>query len=293
MTVPTATEPPAPTSARSGVVAHRGASAQYPELTRISYEKAIDQGAQALEVDIRLTSDGVPVLLHDPRTARVADRDLWVHSSTLDELSSLDLGSWHPVHRQPEPLLTLRSFLVMAEAHPDVRLFLETKHPVPSGGRVETVLRDELRYFGLDRPATTAQSRAVMMSFSVMAVRRFRALAPTIPTVQLRERRNVLKSWPAEGFGAQLMGPSIGAIRARPWLVEYWRSRGMGTYCWTVDDPADLSLCRDLGVDWVGTNVPSRARQVLAAGGVGHGARSGAARGAAATARTEAEGPRS
>lgn len=244
-------------------MAHRGASAEFPELTRIAFQEALDQGAEALELDVRLTADGVPVLLHDPRTGRVADRDLWVHSSTLDELSGLDVGSWHPSHRTAEPPLTLRSLLVMAEAYPDVKLFLETKHPVPGGGRVETVLRDELRYFGLDRPAGFARSRAVMMSFSVLAVRRFRRLAPEIPVVQLRERRNVLKSWPAEGCGAQLMGPSIGALRARPWLVEYWRSRGMGTYCWTVDDPADLLLCRDLGVDWVGTNVPSRALQVL------------------------------
>lgn len=264
MTVPaTTTHLPSPASTRSGVVAHRGASARFPELTRIAFQEALDQGAEALELDVRLTADGVPVLLHDPRTGRVADRDLWVHSSTLDELSALDVGSWHPSHHTSEPPLTLRSLLVMAEAYPEVKLFLETKHPVPSGGRVEAVLRDELRYFGLDRPAEFARSRAVMMSFSVLAVRRFRQLAPQIPVVQLRERRNVLKSWPAEGCGAQLMGPSIGALRARPWLVEYWRSRGMGTYCWTVDDPADLLLCRDLGVDWVGTNVPSRALQVL------------------------------
>lgn len=263
MTVPVTTHLPSPVPTRSGVVAHRGASAEFPELTRVAFEQALEQGAEALEVDIRLTADGVPVLLHDPRTGRVADRDLWVHNSPLDELSTLDLGSWHPTHRQPEQVLTLRSFLVLAEAYPDVKLFLETKHPVATGGRVETVLRDELRYFGLDRPSSYARSRAVMMSFSVMAVRRFRQLAPEIPVVQLRERRNVLKSWPAEGFGAQLMGPSIGALRARPWLVEYWRSRGLGTYCWTVDDPADLLLCRDLGVEWVGTNVPSRALQVL------------------------------
>lgn len=263
MTVPATTPLQSPVPTRSGVVAHRGASAEFPELTRVAYQKALDQGAEALEVDIRLTADGVPVLLHDPRTSRVANRDIWVHSSTLDQLSTLDLGTWHPIHGAPEPIMTLRSFLVMAEAYPRVRLFLETKHPVPTGGRVETVLRDELRYFGLDRPASHPESRAVMMSFSVMAVLRFRQLAPQVPTVQLRERGNVLKSWPAEGFGAQLMGPSIGALRARPWLVEYWRSRGMGTYCWTVDDPADLLLCRDLGVDWVGTNAPSRALEVL------------------------------
>ncbi|RBA29381.1 glycerophosphodiester phosphodiesterase [Dietzia maris] len=266
MTVPATTHLPSPVSTRSGVVAHRGASAEFPELTRVAYQQALEQGAEALEVDVRLTSDGVPVLLHDPRTTRVADRDLWVHASTLEQISALDVGSWHPVHRAPETVLTLRSFLVMAEAYPDVRLFLETKHPVPSGGRVETALHDELRYFGLDRATSFADSRAVMMSFSVAAVRRFRRLAPDVPTVQLRERRNIVKSWPAEGLGAQLMGPSIGTLRARPWLVEYWRSRGMGTYCWTVDDPADLLLCRDLGVDWVGTNVPSRALTVLDGG---------------------------
>lgn len=263
MTVHATTHLPSPVSTRSGVVAHRGASAEYPELTLVAYQRALEQGAEALELDVRLTADGVPVLLHDPRTSRVGDRDLWVHSSTLDQLSGLDVGSWHPVHSAPESVLTLRSFLVLAEAYPHVKLFIETKHPVPSGGKVEVAVRDELAYFGLDRSDTFAESRAVMMSFSVMAVRRFRQLAPQVPTVQLRERRNVLKSWPAEGFGAQLMGPSIGAIRARPWLVDYWRSRGMGTYCWTVDDPADLLLCRDLGIEWVGTNVPSRALTVL------------------------------
>lgn len=263
MTVPATTRPASPVSTRSGIVAHRGASADYPELTLVAYQKALEEGAEALEVDIRLTADGVPVLLHDPRTTRVGDRDLWVHASTLDELSGLDVGSWHPLHRRPEPVLTLRSFLMLAEAYPQVRLFLETKHPVPTGGRVEAALRDELRYFGLDSPADFGESRALMMSFSVLAVRRFRQMVPAVPVVQLRERRNVLKSWPAEGCGAQFMGPSIGALRARPWLVEYWRSRGLGTYCWTADDPADLRLCRDLGVDWVGTNVPARALEAL------------------------------
>ena len=269
MTGPATTHLPSPVSARSGIVGHRGASAEFPELTLISFQKALEQGAEALEADIRLTSDGVPVLLHDPRTNRVGDRGLWVHESTLDELSDLDVGSWHPVHRAPEPVLTLRSLLALMEAYPKVKLFLETKHPVPSGGRIETALHDELTYFGMDKPESFTESRAVMMSFSVRAVRRFRQLAGGVPAVQLRERRSVLRSWPAEGCGAQLMGPSIGTLRARPWLVEYWRSRGMGTYCWTVDEPADLLLCRDLGVDWVGTNVPARALTVLNRGGRG------------------------
>lgn len=267
----TTTHLPSPVTSRSGIVAHRGASGEFPEQTLIAYEQAIIQGADALEVDVRLTSDGVLVCHHDPHTERTGGRRMWVHSSTVEQLSALDFGSWHPVHAQHEPLLPLRRLLVLAEAYPHVKVFIETKHPVPTRGDVETALAEELAYFGLDRPASFAESRVAMMSFSVMAVRRFRRLAPAVPVVQLRERRNVLKSWLVEGCGAQLMGPSIGALRSRPWLVEYWRSRGMGTYCWTVDDPADMRLCRDLGVEWVGTNYPSRALHVLDAPRAGRG----------------------
>ena len=94
MTVPATTHLPSPVSTRSGVVAHRGASAEFPELTQVAYQQALEQGAEALEVDVRLTSDGVPVLLHDPRTTRVADRDLWVHASTLEQISALLRIRW-------------------------------------------------------------------------------------------------------------------------------------------------------------------------------------------------------
>lgn len=260
---PTANVPPS--AGRPGVVAHRGASGQFPELTLVAYEQAIAEGAEGLEIDIRLTADDVAVCLHDPLTDRTGDRTAWVHRSTVDELSTIDFGSWHPVHRRPEPVMPLRQFLVLAEAHPGIKLFIETKHPVPTGGRIEQVLAGELRYFGLDAPASLEESRALMMSFSVRAVRRFRALVPGVPVVQLREPKNVMKSWSAENVGAHMMGPSIGSLRSRPWLVDYWRSRGMDTYVWTVDDPADMQLCRELGVQWVGTNYPARGLQVLGA----------------------------
>lgn len=254
---------PRPDALRSGIVAHRGASAEYPELTLIAYEQALAQGAEGLECDVRLTADGMLVCLHDTTTQRVAPQRKFVHASTLDELSRLDVGSWHPLHRKPEPVLPLRQLLVLAEAYPQVKLFIETKHPVPSAGRVEHALLEELRYFGLDKPASPSESRAVFMSFSVLAVHRFGRLAPQVPRVQLRERRNVTKSLPAAGLGAQMIGPSISAVRARPELVEYWHSRGLGVYCWTVDDASDVALCQDLGIDWIGTNYPGRSRRFL------------------------------
>lgn len=254
---------PRPDPQRSGIVAHRGASAEYPELTLIAYEQALAQGAEGLECDVRLTADGMLVCLHDTTTQRVAPQRKFVHATTLDELSRLDVGSWHPLHRTPEPVLPLRQLLMLAEAYPQVKLFIETKHPVPTAGRVEHALLEELRYFGLDKAETWAQSRAIFMSFSVLAVHRFGKIAPQVPRVQLRERRNVAKSLPAVSLGVQLIGPSISAVRARPELVEYWHSRGLGVYCWTVDDASDVALCQELGIDWIGTNYPGRSRRFL------------------------------
>lgn len=93
MTVPATTHLRSTVSTGSGVVAHRGASAEFPELTLVAYEKALEQGAEALEVDVRLTSDGVPVLLHDPgpRAWRTA-----TSGSTPAPWTSCPPSTWAP-----------------------------------------------------------------------------------------------------------------------------------------------------------------------------------------------------
>lgn len=247
-----------PPGGRSRVVAHRGASGDFPELTLVAYENALAQGSDGVECDVRLTLDGRLVCIHDGDTGRVSTEKRRVSTSTLEELKSLDVGSWHTRHRRPEPPMALRELLELVEAYPEARAFIETKHPVAAGGRLERALAEELRYFGLDTPASHGESRAVMMSFSVLAVSRFGALLPEVPRVQLRHHRTGSKPLPAESYGIQVVGPSIDTIRAKPSLVEHWHRRGLAVYCWTVDDPRDVELCRSLGVDWIGTNFPAR-----------------------------------
>ncbi|GEM_PF-109011 len=243
---------------RSKVVAHRGASGDYPELTLVAFENALAQGADGVECDIRMTLDGQLVCIHDGDTSRVSAEKRSVRITTMEELKRLDVGSWHLRHRCPEPPMALRELLELIEAYPEARAFIETKHPVIAGGRVERALAEELRYFGLDKPASFEESRAVMLSFSVLAVSRFGALAPQVPRLQLRHHRTGSKPMPAESYGIQVVGPSIDTIRAKPSLVEHWHRRGLAVYCWTVDDPFDVELCKALGVDWIGTNFPAR-----------------------------------
>ena len=79
----------------------------------------------------------------------------------------------------------------------------------------------------------------------------------------IKDTARVLGGGAATAVGATGIGPSVMTLRQYPDLVDRAAAAGRVTYCWTVDDPADLLLCRDLGVDWVGTNVPARALTVL------------------------------
>jgi len=76
------------------IIAHRGASALAPENTFAAFKKALADGADGLEFDVRLTKDGEVIVFHDATLARLSDRKNLVSSLTLEELRKIDVGSW-------------------------------------------------------------------------------------------------------------------------------------------------------------------------------------------------------
>src|SRR5437867_365331 len=142
------------------VVAHRGASDVSPEHTLAAYLRAVEEGADGLECDVRLTSDGHLVCVHDRTVDRTSDGSGVVSERSLAELSALDFGSWHGSANDADDLvrpdrdedrrqvLTLERLLEVVVCAPGpVRLFVETKHPVRYGGLVEQQLVRLLRRF--------------------------------------------------------------------------------------------------------------------------------------------------
>lgn len=260
------------------IVAHRGASAERAEHTLAAYALALEQGAGGLECDVRLTRDGHLVCVHDRRVDRTSTGRGAVSRQNLATLAAYDYGSWHDelehaddliarrvAFRGPAEsgLLTLDALLGLVTSWPDpVRLFIETKHPVRYSGLVETTLLALLARHGLATPRCRADSTVLVMSFSPSALRRIRTEAPALPTVALlseldRVRCGRLPRW------ADVVGPDVRAVRSDPEFVERAAGHGHPTYCWTVDDPADVTLCAELGVHYVATNRPAQARQLL------------------------------
>ncbi len=246
------------------VFAHRGSSEALPEHTLGAYLQAIDEGADGLECDVRLTRDGHLVCVHDRRLDRTSNGTGAVSRLRLDELDEFDFASWHPRWSSaPEELggeqrtrvLTLDRLLSVAlDAGRPLRLLIETKHPTRFGGDVEEKLAGLLRYYGLAKPGKPVH--VTVMSFSALAVRRVRELVPDVDAVWLTE-------WATPGlrngqlpFGARIGGPGVRVVRHNPGIVEKLHKNGHKVYVWTVDTPEDFDLMVKLGVDGIISNRP-------------------------------------
>ncbi|NHI18873.1 glycerophosphodiester phosphodiesterase [Phycicoccus endophyticus] len=260
------------------VVAHRGASDEEAEHTLRAYRKAFAHGADGVECDVRLTADHHLVCVHDRRVERTSNGAGVVSTLELARLEELDWASWktrpedlEAPDSDPERarLLTLRRLLAtIVEEGGEPIVLVETKHPTRHGDDVEKTLVQVLRSFDLDRGDRPGRPRVRVMSFSARALQRVHKLSPQVPLVHLVSAKG--PSLPLDGTlpkGVGVVGLDIALVRRKPKLVRKFRKHGHGVFVWTVDETADLDLCRELGVDVVITNRPRRAIDRFAAGG--------------------------
>lgn len=239
------------------VVAHRGASHEHPEHTMAAYRQAIEDGADSLECDVRLTADRKLVCVHDRRVERTSDGRGVVSELTYEELRALDFGAWKGAAHAGARVLLFEDLLREALAAPrPVGLAVETKHPSRAGGRLEAELVRMLREYGL---ADGATGRVEVMSFSRTALTRMHRLAPGLPTVFLIERT----VRPVRPPYATHAGPGIDLVRRDPGLVARLKAKGLSVRVWTVDEAEDVELCVRLGVDTIITNRPRDVRKLL------------------------------
>lgn len=247
---------------RPQIVAHRGASAEIAEHTLGAYVEALDVGAQGLECDIRLTSDGHLVCVHDRTLRRTAQTEGLVSEMSLAQLGKLDFATWKNGRAEEEPdrderldrVLTLRTLLeVVRDYDRRIEIAVETKHPTRFGGLTERKLAEVLREFGWDQPGSPVR----VMSFSFTALQRMERLTPAVPLVQLFDkaqywptlRRMVSPDW--------IIGPGIRELRDHPRLRRRLHLDDRRLHVWTVNTDKDLELCLDLGVEAVITDRPA------------------------------------
>ena len=232
------------TLGRMQIYAHRGASADFPELTLATYEGAVAQGADGFECDLRLTKDEVPVLWHNASMLERAGNPGLIAEMTFAQVS-----------RAYPQILTLTEFLDFAVSNKK-GVLLETKHPVISGNRIEEVIAQTLA-----ETSGIASIDVSVMSFSWFAIEKMKRVDPSIKTTFLMHRHT---SWlQAKLSSAAAIGPGINELREEPIRAKRIKDLGRSLHVWTVNEDSDIKLCDKVGVDILITNKPAHAREVL------------------------------
>lgn len=246
-------------------VAHRGASFEAPENTLAAVRRAVEVGADVVEVDVQRSRDGALVLMHDKTLERTTNvrqvfpaRAPWrVADLSHDELLRLDAGSWKSGAHAGEQVPTLDEVIQVILAG-SASLQLELKAPQRHPGIVADLVAALSRAPGVAEPAAAA-SRVVVQSFHVAAMKDLKTRLPHVP-VGLLGAPDVA-NLPALGTWADQVNPHHWSVD-RSYVAEVHR-RGMSCLVWTVDTPRAMRRALRLGVDGVITDRPDLLEAVI------------------------------
>lgn len=245
------------------IIAHRGASALAPENTLAAFCRAMEDGADGIEFDVRLAGDGVPVVIHDADLERLAGRAGRVSNFTSADLQTFDVGSWFN-ERNPhksndefslETVPTLARLLGFACGYKGL-LYLEMKCRREETERLAEVVGEAIRQSDL-------LPQIIVKSFNLEAVRRMRRLLPEVRTAALfapkildvlRKKKRLLKraQW------CQADEISIHFSLATGKFVRRAAKKNLPVTIWTANNPAWVRRALNLGINAIITDNPAR-----------------------------------
>lgn len=251
------------------IFAHRGFSGHHPESTHGAYLAAIAYAEQhnlqlGLECDVHFSADDQLICLHDHDLDRTSDATGLAFERTVEELRTIDFGSWFMANPTPEDkrITTLVELLDMvAEARGRgvrITLNLETKHPNPRGLEVEervAQLLTERGWAGADSPVR-------LISFFNGSLELLGELLPEL-------RRTFLISELSRAgdgilpYGVTVVGPDLERVREDPDWVGRMIAAGNQVHVWTVNTADDVRFCLGLGVTGFTTDFPDIVAETL------------------------------
>jgi glycerophosphoryl diester phosphodiesterase len=229
------------------VLAHRGGGTLAPENTLAGLREGLIRGYRAIEYDIMLARDGVPVVMHDPYLGRTVAGSGNVFDYDAAELALLDAGGWFAREHEGEPVPLFVEFAGFCKAH-GVWMNMEIKpapeYDIETGG---TVARIAAALFA-DEIAAGEMSRVPLLSsFSMLALEAAREVAPQVPRACLMSE--LPPDWERRAQAVEAVGIHTNHRHLTPQLAQEVRAAGYGLFCYTVNDPARARELLGWGVD--------------------------------------------
>jgi glycerophosphoryl diester phosphodiesterase len=239
------------------LVAHRGASHAAPENTLAAFKLAWEEGADGIEGDFYLSSDGEVVCIHDKDTKRVAGTPLVVAETPWNELSKLDVGSWKsPAYKGERiPLLTE----VLDTIPPGKRFFLEVKCGPEIVGPIKKILAEK----------HADPARVTIISFNADVIAASRKELPEYQAHWICDLKEFSDPAKRADYEKQLVACGSQGLQFKavstvegPWLAAL-KTKGLLLTSWTVDDSVLAKKMIGFGVDHITTNRPGPLRTEL------------------------------
>jgi glycerophosphoryl diester phosphodiesterase len=229
---------------RPFIWAHRGASRIAPENTMAAFATAVELGVDGLELDIHLSRDGIPVVIHDESLERTTDGQGLVADASLEQLQQLDAGGWFSPQFIGESLPTLAE--VLSEFSAKLRLNLELKE-FSAGVEVLSLLRQH------------SAAEVVISSFDYDLLKGLRSLDEALPLAVLFDDGNWRQAVRlADEISACAFHPAGNLVCRR--MVAACRNLALPVSVWTVDQEAQARSLVRMGVSGLFTNDPGALR---------------------------------
>ena len=236
------------------VEGHRGYCARYPENTMVSFEAAMDLGVDAVEFDVWLTADKIPVLLHDGNCLRTCGVDAHVRDLTLEEVKQLCAGyesKFGGTFMTPDVQIpTLEELLQLrAEKRPDLLLGVEIKEYTPE--TVDLTMKLLEQYGVVDK--------CWFYAFDADIIRyireRYQGRTMGYPDFQMR-------NFQPDSYGFyQELGLNMDLVRSE--ILPFYQAKGMPIHMYCAYTEADVRLCMEKGADLITANDPVPLMKVL------------------------------
>ncbi len=240
---------------RPAIIAHRGASAYAPENTLAAFKMALQQGADGIELDAKLSADGHVVVIHDQTVDRTTPAKGLVREHIMADLHKMDAGSHFDVAFMGEPIPTLE------EVFKAVGQLTYINVELTNYGSSFDDLPEKVA--GLVKQNKLGQ-RVFFSSSNIFTLMRIHKLLPEVPIGLITKpgwRGSLMRTIPSLLVDYQSLHPELGDVT--PELVQANHQKGRKVIVYTVNKEQDIQRMFEAGVDGIFTDDPQLARSVL------------------------------
>lgn len=233
------------------IIAHRGASQLAPENTMPAFNLAYHQGAEAIEADVRLTKDNIPIIIHDKHLKRTTNGIGYVKDLTFHQLKKIDAGSYFSAQFKNARIVPLKELLQWIKNKP-LYLHLELKNKQHSYQMLETIVYNKIKDYNLI-------NRTTLSTFNSNSIKQMKDAHFEIDIAYLRSRSKLNLVQYTKHIGADALHIRYRLLTNR--LIKQCKQENITLRVYTVNKVNHMKRCFKHNCDGIFTDIPNKALQ--------------------------------